>query len=201
MKLNALEFFLMNNPLRALIQKRFEFPALLRMTSATHFHSVLEVGCGSGNGTRLILRHFQPDRIAAIDIDERMIRIAKNANTADIVSFQVMDTAALAFADQSFDAVFDYGAMHHLPNWRNGVSELKRVLKPGGELIMEDLSIDSFSGFPGRIYRLLTIHPYGHMYTVDEFAAHVQSCGFAISHLKRTHPLGLVKFFYLAARA
>ena len=201
MKLNVLEFILMNNPLRALIQERYEFPALLRMTSATHFNSVLEIGCGSGNGTRLIRRYFQPARMAAIDIDERMIRIAKNASTADTVLFQVMDTAALAFADQSFDAVFAYGVMHHLPDWRNGVSELKRVLKPGGELIMEDLSIDSFSGFPGRLYRPLTIHPYHHMYTVDEFVTQAQACGFTISHLKRTYPLGLVKFFYLAARA
>lgn len=201
MKLNRFEFLLMNNPLRSLIQEKYEFPKLARMMAASQPQSVLEIGCGSGNGTRLIQRHFQPRQITAIDIDARMIRIARRSNAADNTTFQVMDTSALAFADGSFDAVFDFGSLHHLPDWRAGVNELKRVLVPGGQLIMEDLSIDSFSGFPGRAYRPLMVHPYRHMYAVDELVAHARACGFTIDHLLRSNPLGLVKFFYLAARA
>jgi hypothetical protein len=66
---------------------------------------------------------------------------------------------------------------------------------------MEDLSIESFSGFPGRAYRPLMIHPYRQMYTVGEFVHHANACGFTITRLRRTNPLGLVKFFHLAARA
>jgi hypothetical protein len=39
------------------------------------------------------------------------------------------------------------------------------------------------------------------MYTVSEFVNHVKDCGFTVTHLRQTNPLGLVKFFYLAARA
>lgn len=201
MKLNRFEFLLMNNPLRALIQEKYEFPKLVRLMDAGRPQKVLEIGCGNGNGTRLIQHHFQPRRITAIDIDERMIQICRQSNAAKNTTFEVMDASALAFADHSFDAAFDFGIMHHLPDWQDAVSELKRVLVPGGQLIMEDLSLDSFSGFPGRAYRPLMIHPYRRMYTVDEFVAHVRACGFTIAHLRRSNPLGLVKFFYLAARA
>jgi hypothetical protein len=39
------------------------------------------------------------------------------------------------------------------------------------------------------------------MYTVGEFVHHANACGFTITRLRRTNPLGLVKFFHLAARA
>lgn len=201
MKLNYFEFLLMNNPLRELIQKNYEFPALLRMISSRRLDHVLEVGCGNGNATQLIQRHFHPRRIIAVDLDQRMVRIAKKNNKSDNISFQVMDASMLSFADHSFDAVFEFGIIHHVPNWRDCLGELKRVLKPGGELIMEDLSIDSFSGFPGRAYRPLMIHPYGHMYSVDEFVTYAVACGFDITQLHRINPLGLIKMFRLAARA
>ena len=130
-----------------------------------------------------------------------MIRIARKKNDADKVFFQVMDASAIALADDSVDAVFDFGIFHHIPNWRDCLGELKRVLKSGGELIMEDLSIDSFSGFPGKAYRPLMIHPYRHMYALDEFVAQAKDCGFIITHLHRFNPLGLIKMFRLTARA
>lgn len=201
MKLNRIEFLLMNNPLRGLIQQKYEFPALARMTAIRRPDTVLEIGCGNGNGTRLIETHFHPKRSMAIDLDERMIRIASKRNGAGNISFGVMDASTLAFADHTVDAIFDFGIIHHIPNWRDCLSELKRVLKPGGELIMEDLSIDSFSGFPGRSYRPLLVHPYRRMYSVDEFLAEAAACGFAISRLRRSNPLGIIKFFRMVARA
>jgi ubiquinone/menaquinone biosynthesis C-methylase UbiE len=201
MKLNRFEFWLMNNPLRALIQERVEFPLLLKMAGPRRYDSVLEIGCGAGTGTRLIRRHLKPRRLTAIDLDERMIRIASKRDRPGNVAYRVMSISALGFADNTFDAVFDFGSLHHLPDWRKAIEELKRVLVPGGQLIMEDLSIESFSGFPGRAYRPLMIHPYRQMYTVDQFVGHAERCGFTIRHLRQTNPLGLVKFFHLAARA
>jgi ubiquinone/menaquinone biosynthesis C-methylase UbiE len=201
MKLNRFEFLLMNNPLRALIQRRIEFPLLLKMADPGRLDRVLEIGCGAGTATRLIQQHLNPRRLTAIDLDERMIRIARQHDPHGHAAYRVMSISALGFADNAFDAVFDFGSLHHLPDWREALAELKRVLAPGGQLIMEDLSIESFSGFPGLAYRPLMIHPYRQMYTVDEFVHHAKVCGFSIDHLRRTNPLGLVKFFHLAARA
>jgi ubiquinone/menaquinone biosynthesis C-methylase UbiE len=55
-----------------------------------------------------------------------------------------MDASKLDFPDGHFDAVFDFGIIHHIPNWKDCIQELKRVLKPNGEVILEELSIDTF---------------------------------------------------------
>ena len=132
MKLNRFEFLLMNNPLRALIQRRIEFPLLLKMTAPGRLNRVLEIGCGAGTGTRLIQKHLNPRQLTAIDLDERMVRIASNHHRNGNVTYQVMSISALGFTDNAFDAVFDFGSMHHLPDWREAIAELKRVLVPGG---------------------------------------------------------------------
>ena len=84
-------------------------------------------------------------------------------------SFEVVDASKLDFPDESFDAIFDFGIIHHIPNWKNCIGELRRVLKDGGKLILEALSIDTFSGFPGRLYKSLLTHPYDQMFSTEEF--------------------------------
>jgi len=54
MKLNRLEFIAMNNLLRAYIQEKYELQILRTMTSIKNIQTALEIGCGNGNGTKLI---------------------------------------------------------------------------------------------------------------------------------------------------
>jgi ubiquinone/menaquinone biosynthesis C-methylase UbiE len=120
--------------------------------------------------------------------------------TADpSISFKVMDAAQLDFPDNSFDAIFDFGIIHHVPDWKECVRELRRVLNPRGELIMEDLSLDSFSTGIGRLWRFLSAHPYEGMYTAGEFTEYLQKTGFTIRNYKESNPLKLVRFFSLTA--
>jgi len=102
MILNKTEFILMNNPLRELIQESYEIPILRRMaTTNESFHNALEIGCGNGNGTRLIKKHFNPAKIEAIDLDERMIRIAQKRTGDGSINFSVMAAAKLEYPDDS----------------------------------------------------------------------------------------------------
>jgi ubiquinone/menaquinone biosynthesis C-methylase UbiE len=189
----------MNNPLRTLFQERYELPSLLKMLSSHEFDSVLEIGCGNGNGTRLIRKYLNPSQITAIDLDDKMIQIAQEKNNDPSTAFKIMDASKLDFPDQSFDAIFDFGIIHHIPNWKECVVELKRVLKDGGSLILEDLSIDSFSGFPGGLLKLLLAHPYEQMYTTEEFIRHIEDVGFTINQFKKGSPLIMLKHFFLTA--
>lgn len=200
MKLNRLEFYLMNNPLRAFIQERYELPILRKMVSEKGLDCVLEIGCGNGTGTRLINKYFSPGNITAIDLDEKMIQIAAKNNRSENISFIVMDASRLDFPDNTFDAIFNFGIIHHIPNWKECLHELKRVLKKNGELIIEDLSTESFSGFPGRIYRSFLAHPYEQMYSVDDFTRYVKGIGFSIRHFQVSNPLRLFRFFSMTAR-
>ncbi len=200
MKLNRFEFFLMNNPVRRYIQENYELPVLMDMLQPNQFSSVLEIGCGSGNGTRLIRKYFNPRQISAVDLDEKMIRVARESNQDRSVNFQVMDASSLDFPDNSFDAVFDFGIIHHIPNWKDCILELRRVLKNDGKLILEELSIDTFSGFPGRIWKTLLDHPYEEMFSTEEFVSSLKNAGFRIDGFKEFNPLGMIRHFSLVAR-
>ncbi|MFO7560380.1 MAG: class I SAM-dependent methyltransferase [Desulfobacterales bacterium] len=199
MKLNKLEFFLMNNPFRAFIQERYELPILRKMVSAQGLERVLEIGCGNGAGTRLINKYFSPGNITAIDLDEKMIQIAEKNNRAENISFMVMDASKLDFPDNAFDAIFNFGIIHHIPNWKKCLNELQRVLKKNGELILEDLSIESFSGFPGKIYRSFLAHPYEQMYSIDDFTRYAKGIGFTIRNFQASNPMRLFRFFSMTA--
>ena len=151
MKLNPLEFLLMNNPIRSYFQENYELPILMDMLALNdrNFGSVLEIGCGNGYGATLIKKKLNPLCITAVDIDEKMIQIAKRKVKDDSINFLLMDASRLSFADEKFDAIFNFGIIHHIPEWKECLNELRRVLRYGGKLVMEDLSIESFSGFPG----------------------------------------------------
>ena len=201
MKLNRLEFLLMNNPIRAYAQEKYELPILMSMLSATTFSSVLEIGCGNGNGTKLIQKRFEPKHMTAIDLDKKMIKLARNAVRDPQITFQVMDASQLGFANKSFDAIFDFGIIHHIPNWRACIAELRRVLKQGGKLILEEFSIETFSGFPGRIYRSLLAHPYDQMFSIEEFVQYLKDAGFRIHGIKKANPLKIARYFWVVASA
>ena len=199
MILNKAEFFLMNNPLRSLIQEKYELPILFRMSTDKIYSSVLEIGCGNGNGTRIIEKYYKPKKIAAIDLDKKMIDLARKNNNAKSVDFMVMNASKLDFPDNTFDVVFDFGIIHHIPNWHDCIRELKRVLKDDGELILEEISIESFSGFPGILWRRILDHPYEKMFTFVEFEKYLEETGFTIMNQKISNPLGLLKHISLRA--
>lgn len=141
MLLNRVEFALMNNPLRAALQRRLEGPRLLRMGGTMSGGSALELGCGRGVGTALILDLFRADRVHAFDLDPRMVRRARLrlSERGERVSLWVGDATTIAAPDEAYDAVFDFGIIHHVPDWRGALSEIRRVLKPGGRFYAEEV--------------------------------------------------------------
>ena len=199
MKLNFLEFLLVNNPIRAYVQEKYELPILMNMLTSNTFDSVLEIGCGSGNGTKLIRKYFNPRHISAIDLDEKMIHIAQRSVRDEPTIFRVMDASNLDFSNESFDAIFDFSSIHHIPNWKNCIDELKRVLKVGGKLILEEFSIETFSGFPGRLFQSLLSHPYEQMFSTEEIIQHIENVGFRIDDVKTFNPFKIVPHFFLVA--
>jgi len=197
MKLNRIEFMLMNNPLRALIQEKYELNILRKMSSIKNIEIALEIGCGNGNGTKLIKQYFLPKNIIAIDLDERMMNIAQKRNNDTSVIYKAMDASKLDFPDNYFDAVFDFGIIHHIPNWKDCIKEVRRVLKPNGEFICEEVSIETFTKGIGRLWRKLFDHPYDYMFTPKQFTDYLHHTGFEILNYKELNPLRLIRHFSL----
>jgi SAM-dependent methyltransferase len=103
---------------------------------------VLEVGCGPGHLSVRLARHGFT--VTGLDLDPAMIARAQ-ANTDRVAnrggrrpSFLVGDVAALAFPDRSFDLVVSTLSMHHWANPAAGLTEIGRVLRPGGRALIWD---------------------------------------------------------------
>ena len=200
MILNKFEFVSMNNPLRAFVQEYVEIKELRRLSSLSVGLKVLEIGCGNGQGAQLIKKYFNPSEIQAIDLDPKMIDIAKRKNKDKKITFSVGDATKLPYKDNSFDAIFDFGIIHHIPNWKNCLSELKRVLKPSGQLLIEDLSVETFETTFGKLLKKVLAHPYSSMYKRSEFIQHLKSLGFTVSNYRLRYPLNTIQYFVVVAR-
>jgi SAM-dependent methyltransferase len=93
---------------------------------------VLDIGCGTGEGTLFLSREFPQARVRGIDISEEMIREARRKVGLDPegrIAFAVADAARLAYDDESFDLV----AQLNMPPF---FGEMARVLRPGGFAIV-----------------------------------------------------------------
>jgi ubiquinone/menaquinone biosynthesis C-methylase UbiE len=129
-----------------------------------------------------------------------MIAIAKKKYAAPNVHFETADVTKLPYKNNSFDAIFDFAIIHHVPNWQDALKELHRVLKPDGELLIEDLSIETFENPFGRILRKVLAHPYKEMYRRDMFMKQLEKAGFSIIKQEQHFPLASVQFFNVIAK-
>jgi ubiquinone/menaquinone biosynthesis C-methylase UbiE len=180
MRLNRVEFTLMNNPVRAAVQRRVEAKRLLQMGGAMSGGTALEIGCGRGVGVEIILDLFRAERVDAFDLDSRMIDRARGRlrGRGEQVRLWTGDATSIPADDGTYDAVFDFGIIHHIPNWRDAVSEVRRVLRPGGRFYAEEV----FGSFISRrsMQRLLE-HPEHDRFNYDQFCTTLTEAGLEVT--------------------
>ena len=127
----------------------------------------------------IFLRRFGATRVFGVDLDPEMIarerrRILPYAGRADLALGSV---TAIPAADESFDAVFDFGVIHHVPAWEDAVREVRRILKPGGISVFEEVSKQALDRW---IYRALFEHPKDNRFTAGKFIAALESHGITV---------------------
>lgn len=185
MKLNWAEKTLMNNPVRAAVQRHYEAPLLERLGGRTDGCRVLEIGCGRGVGTQIIASRFGASEVHAFDIDPDMIKSARhrlNGSNPGLRLF-VGDATAIDEPDASFDAVFDFGAIHHVPDWRAVVQEVRRVLKPEGRFFFEEVTRHALDR---RSYLMLFDHPEEDRFTSTQFIQELEGQQLSVGDRWRT---------------
>jgi ubiquinone/menaquinone biosynthesis C-methylase UbiE len=139
-KLNWLGRAAMNNAARAGLQRRYVVPTLRRLGGAFVPNLALEVGCGGGAGINLVREGFGARRVLAFDLDPRMIARARRrlaVRPGGRALLALGDATEIPAGDGSFDAVFDFGAIHLVPEWEKALDEVRRVLRPGGAYFFE----------------------------------------------------------------
>ena len=181
MKLNAVEKALMNNPVRPLLQRRYEANLLERLGGRIEGKRVLEIGCGRGVGTEIIFKRFGASEVHAFDFDPDMVDRARTRLATyppDRLSLYVGDAAAIDEPEASFDAVFDFAIIHHIPNWKDAVSEVARVLKPGGKFYFEEVTSHALGRW---FYRTFLEHPQSkYWFNKEIFIAELERHGIIV---------------------
>ncbi|MCC6751742.1 MAG: class I SAM-dependent methyltransferase [Deltaproteobacteria bacterium] len=108
---------------------------------------LLEVGVGAGTDFINWVRH---GAIATgVDLTEAGVALTRERLALEELRAEVLqaDAERLPFPDQSFDLVYSYGVLHHSPNTARAVSEVHRVLRPGGTALIMVYHVPSWVGF------------------------------------------------------
>ncbi len=117
----------------AMLATRYQFAA-----SFSKEKDVLEAACGSGIGLGYLARTAK--KLVGIDIDPRNVKTALDHYKSRNIEVQSMDAQEMSFEDQSFDVVILFEAVYYLERPEIFLSECRRVLRPGGVLLMNTVN-------------------------------------------------------------
>ena len=103
-------------------------------------NEVLEVGSGRGGGASWISRKYNPKYLLAVDYSDEAIRLSQGwFSDQDNLEFKVGNAQQLSLPDQSFDIVYNVESSHCYADIPAFISEVFRVLKPGGKFCWTDM--------------------------------------------------------------
>lgn len=178
MQLNRFERWYVNQPLHRLTQRWWEAWPWQRMGADLQGHSVLEIGCGQGEGQRILQGRFGASRVHGIDLDARQVIRARQRNQGRTgLTWAQASACELPFADHSFDAVVAFNVLHHIPDWRSALSEVARTLRPGGTLLLHE-TLRAFIQAPGL--RRIMAHPIEDRFDAAMLFEELEGQGFQV---------------------
>jgi len=99
---------------------------------------VLEVSCGHGGGASYLARTLRPAHYTGLDLNPAGIRFCQKRHAVAGLDFVQGDAENLPFAANSFDAVLNVEASHCYPDFPRFLTEVARVLRPGGRFLYAD---------------------------------------------------------------
>ena len=113
--------------------------------------TVLDIGCGTGTLAGLVGTSPLPARVVGLDYSQAMCtqaaRKAAQAEMSAVARFVTGDSEHLPFADGAFDIITCSNSFHHYPDQQGVVNEMRRLLSPGGRLILIDGFRDNVIGW------------------------------------------------------
>jgi len=116
---------------------------MIRFSEPTIYDTVLDVACGNGTVAfeyAKIVKH-----VTGIDITPAMIeraRIIQKERNLDNLDWRIGDISTLPFRDDYFSIVVTRGSLHHLIDFNKVMEEMYRVCKPGGKILITDITVD-----------------------------------------------------------
>ena len=143
--------------------------------------AVLDIGCGTGEFEWLVLREHPEQRIVGVDVCGTMLKLARQKCEAySNVAFCTASASALPFLDHSFDVVVSASALHYFDQPNVNLAEMRRVVKPGGSVVILDWCKDYILCRLLDIVLKLIEPGYQRCYTQHEFHQLLASAQFDI---------------------
>lgn len=106
------------------------------------FERLLDIGCGTAPMISLLSEEFPDKHYTGLDLTPAMIEVARSKNLPN-AEFVLGDAENLPFEADSFDVAICSESLHHYPNPQAFFDSVCRVLKPGGRLILRDVTFNS----------------------------------------------------------
>lgn len=116
-----------------------DYPDVLAELEREPFTDLLDCGCGTALMLTLLHEKYPEKHYTGIDLTPRMIEAARAKGMAG-VELVVGDCENLPFSENAFDAVICCQSFHHYPNVQDFFNSVYRVLRPGGRLILRDMT-------------------------------------------------------------
>ena len=111
-----------------------------------HGGKVLDIGCGSGQFIAILMQSLGSfDSITGVDVDDGVLKEARSKFRSETFNFIKASSQSLPFEDGSFDLVSISKTLHHVENDRQTLNEMKRVLKQGGYLLINEMIRDGLT--------------------------------------------------------
>lgn len=105
---------------------------------------ILDVATGTGDLAILTAKRLSPEKVTGIDLSEGMLAVGRQKVKAEgleaVIDMECQDCLNLQFADNTFDAITVAFGVRNFENLEKGFAEMYRVLKPGGVLLVLELS-------------------------------------------------------------
>ena len=124
--------------------------------------SVLDIACGTGFGTEMLAR-MGASYVTGCDAFPSAVQEARREFGSKVIGFVAADGTRLPFADARFDAVVSFETLEHIARGEEFIREVRRVLRPGGTLLLSTPHVAITSQYPRNPFHV-------HEYTASELS-------------------------------
>ncbi len=164
---------------------------VLEVSQIQNAENILNVACGYGTETIEIFNSVQPRSIHAIDITDAHIRVAQRCacdnNLDDKIKFQKMDACRTTFSGELFSHIVGIEGPAHFNTREKFFSECRRLLKPGGMLLLTDIIINHQNFMASRLKRAIGVAcskswhmPLKNWINAEEYRKQLEENGFTV---------------------
>jgi len=152
--MNWAESLYIGSGLRTTRLRHSVVPRLLELGGRIDGRKALDIGCGPGECVACELELFGAETVVAVDLDPRMVVRARHrlASFGTRAMVGIGDVTNIRYEDESFDAVFNFAVLHHVPDWRRAMGEIARVIAPGGRFFSQDHDVANHDWFARHLF-------------------------------------------------